>query len=203
MNLTPTSLLSGLAALVLVAALSLMYGAVYGGSRRRLFSATSFAVLFLALVVSQTEWVLLQLTALVGERVFTPRLGFGETLPQPTKHLCIFALGLHVMVSWGPWATVASLALLTALPYVVEVLAPQRVTASHRGSIGPSTRSLSPFYRGWCGFLWWTLMGQVNGLQFCYEGVCPHPRELDPGAVRVQGGYYGEQEQLHPRGGWR
>ena len=34
-------------------------------------------------------------------------------------------------------------------------------------------------------------MGQVNGLQFCYEGVCPHPRELDPGAVRVQGGYYG------------
>ena len=43
--------------------------------------------------------------------------------------------------------------------------------------------------------LWWTLMGQVNGMQFCYEGICPHPRELDPGAVRVQGGYYGGGSQ--------
>ena len=34
-------------------------------------------------------------------------------------------------------------------------------------------------------------MGQVNGVQFCYEGICPHPRELDPGLVRVQGGYFG------------
>jgi hypothetical protein len=39
--------------------------------------------------------------------------------------------------------------------------------------------------------LWWTLMGQVNGVQFCYEGICPHPRELDPGLVKVQGGYFG------------
>ena len=30
-------------------------------------------------------------------------------------------------------------------------------------------------------------MGQVNGVQFCYEGVCPHPRELDPGAVDGRG----------------
>jgi hypothetical protein len=43
--------------------------------------------------------------------------------------------------------------------------------------------------------LWWTLMGQVNGVQFCYEGVCPHPRELDPGAVRVQGGYFAGGDQ--------
>ena len=39
--------------------------------------------------------------------------------------------------------------------------------------------------------LWWTLLGQVNGLQTCFEGICPHPRELDPGSVIVKGGYVG------------
>ena len=190
-NLTPTSLLSGLAALVLVAALSLMYGAVYGGSRRRLFSATSFAVLFLALVVSQTEWVLLQLTALVGAaRLYAMAWFRRDASSNQSKHLLHAALGLHVMVSWGPWATVASLALLTALPYVVEVLAPQRRSESSWLDRPQHTIALAVLpWVVW--ILWWTLMGQVNGLQFCYEGVCPHPRELDPGAVRVQGGYYG------------
>ena len=39
--------------------------------------------------------------------------------------------------------------------------------------------------------LWWTLLGQVNGVQTCFEGICPHPRELDPGSVLVRGGYVG------------
>ena len=43
--------------------------------------------------------------------------------------------------------------------------------------------------------MWWTLLGQVNGIQTCFEGICPHPRELDPGAVVVQGGYFGGGEQ--------
>ena len=34
-------------------------------------------------------------------------------------------------------------------------------------------------------------MGQVNGVQTCYEGICPHPRELDLGRVQVRGGYVG------------
>ena len=42
--------------------------------------------------------------------------------------------------------------------------------------------------------LWWTLLGQVNGLQTCFEGLCPHPRELDPGSVLVRGGYVGFRE---------
>ena len=45
--------------------------------------------------------------------------------------------------------------------------------------------------------LWWTLLGQVNGLQTCFEGICPHPRELDPGSVIVKGGYVGFREDPH------
>jgi hypothetical protein len=38
--------------------------------------------------------------------------------------------------------------------------------------------------------LWWTLLGQVNGIQTCFEGICPHPRELDPGSIIIKGGYF-------------
>jgi hypothetical protein len=40
--------------------------------------------------------------------------------------------------------------------------------------------------------LWWTLLGQVNGLQSSLAfGISPHPRELNPGSVIVKGGYVG------------
>ena len=41
--------------------------------------------------------------------------------------------------------------------------------------------------------LWWTLLGQVNCVQACVEGICPHPRELDLGRVQVRGGYFGDR----------
>ena len=48
--------------------------------------------------------------------------------------------------------------------------------------------------------LWWTLLGQVNGIQTCAEGICPHPRELDLGRVQVRGGYFGDR--INPDLNW-
>lgn len=194
-NLTPTTLLTGLVAMALLAALSLLYGAVYGGRNVRASCGGCFAVLLVALAASRTEWAPLQWIVLAGAVGLYVMAWLRRKDPtNQSVHFMHAALGVHVMVSWGPWATVASLALLIVAPHVAKVLAPQNIANSSWLNRPQNMVALAVLpWVVW--ILWWTLMGQVNGMQFCYEGVCPHPRELDPGAVRVQGGYYGGGSQ--------
>ena len=66
------------------------------------------------------------------------------------------------------------------LPTVVEHINLRR-GSNVVWSIHPRATVALAMFPWFVWILWWTLMGQVNGVQFCYEGVCPHPRELDPG----------------------
>ncbi len=194
-NLTPTTLLTGFVAIALLAALSLLYGVVYGGGNIRASCGACFVVLLAALGASRTEWAPLQWVVLAGAVSLYLMAWLRRKHPSgQSVHYMHAALGVHVMVSWGPWATVVSLALLIVVPHLAKVLAPQNMANASwlNRPQGMVALAVLPWV---VWILWWTLMGQVNGMQFCYEGVCPHPRELDPGAVRVQGGYYGGGSQ--------
>lgn len=113
---------------------------------------------------------------------------FGENREYSKMHT-IHAVALHTLVSWGPWAACCITVLLASIPTIVSAL--KKWTGLERRQ--SSQQWLWLFYAmlPWLMWLlWWTLYGQVNGIQTCFEGVCPHPRELDPGAVAVQGGYF-------------
>ena len=157
--------------------------------------AGCFGVLTVCWGLSLLEWFWIQRTVLAlvaGMYVLAWLHRSGE--PTRRRLYIHFALGLHLMVSWGPWAAVASLALLMCLPTVVEHINLRR-GSNVVWSIHPRATVALAMFPWFVWILWWTLMGQVNGVQFCYEGVCPHPRELDPGAVRVQGGYFAGGDQ--------
>ena len=112
----------------------------------------------------------------------------GDNQDSLRMHI-VHAVALHTLVSWGPWAACCITVILVSIPKVVTTL--KKWTGLER--MQTSQQWLWLFYAmiPWLMWLlWWTLYGQVNGIQTCFEGVCPHPRELDPGAVAVQGGYF-------------
>lgn len=101
----------------------------------------------------------------------------------------VHAVALHTLVSWGPWAACCITILLASTPKIVTSL--KNWTGLERMQSSQNWVWLFYAMLPWLMWLlWWTLYGQVNGIQTCFEGVCPHPRELDPGAVAVQGGYF-------------
>ena len=70
---------------------------------------------------SPLEWLWIQRTVLALVAGMYALAWFHRSGEPTCRRLYIhFALGLHLMVSWGPWAAVASLALLMCLPTVVE-----------------------------------------------------------------------------------
>tara|TARA_B100000524_G_C23553413_1_gene335699 strand:+ start:39 stop:797 length:759 start_codon:yes stop_codon:yes gene_type:complete len=153
------------------------------------------AFLTASLVLSRVEWAWLQWLILLGLLVMYG-LAWARRNDDSTHAFPLFyaALALHVMISWGPWATVASLSVLMCLPALTKALIDAKdgqVSLLHH----PQAFVALAVFPWVIWILWWTLLGQVNGVQLCYEGICPHPRELDPGAVRVQGGYFGGGEQ--------
>ena len=189
-NITPSSLASILGVVLMFVGFSVMFSIVSKQQALGQSGTACFVVLMVCWVLSLSEWMWLQRTVLAAI-LGLYGLAWMHRVEKSTRsrfylHL---ALGLHLMVSWGPWAAVASLALLMCLPTVVEQINLQREPDIAWSNHPRATVALAMFpWVVW--ILWWTLLGQVNGVQFCYEGVCPHPRELDPGAVRVQGGYF-------------
>ena len=194
-NMTPTSLSNALILLLIILLFSIAFGFIHGREKPRHFILGSMAFLTVAMLLSRAEWVWLQWLTLAGLLVMYG-LAWARRNEESSHRFPVFyaALALHVMISWGPWATVASLSVLICLPALVEVLIKAK---DGRLSLlnHPQAFVAMAVFPWVVWILWWTLLGQVNGVQLCYEGICPHPRELDPGAVRVQGGYFGGGEQ--------
>lgn len=99
-------------------------------------------------------------------------------------------LSLHLLLIWGVWASVIALVLIPTISPLVKILT-KSLDLSGNMLANPKlliTMAVIPWV---IWIFWWTLMGQVNGVQTCFEGICPYPRELDPGRVMVKGGYVG------------
>jgi hypothetical protein len=156
---------------------------------QRFFSV--FAFMLIAFGLSSLEHLFLQqFTLLFIVVLYGTSWAVSKNKPDLAKKVFCAALALHMTVAWGPWAAVVSLLLLLSVPSLVHVFDVPSVSKWKQMNDPHVIVALAVLpWIVW--ILWWTLMGQVNGLQPCFEGVCPHPRELDPGAVRVQGGYYG------------
>ena len=103
--------------------------------------------------------------------------------------LALPALAMQILLTWGAWSTFVTMIILSCGGKLWQSIS----------SDLPSNSSNKKFqnilamavYPWVIWILWWTLLGQVNGLQTCFEGICPHPRELDPGSIIVRGGYVG------------
>ncbi len=190
-NLAPSNVFSALVLAVMLILFSVFFGLVSQRQYGRAHAIWCFVFLVSAFTLSRIEWLWVQQIVLLGILALYFGAGLATNLDLSSRKLLLHAgLALHMMVSWGPWATVAGLTLLLSLPAMVEGLRiPKRQPMNWREQPQAMLAWMVLPWVVW--ILWWTLMGQVNGVQFCYEGICPHPRELDPGLVKVQGGYFG------------
>ena len=115
------------------------------------------------------------------------------------KDLLRIVIASHVMVIWGVWSAIVVLLLLPCVNILMEKFA-KKINWSEINVSDPKffvALALTPWM---IWILWWTLLGQVNGIQTCAEGICPHPRELDLGRVQVRGGYFGDR--VNPELNW-
>ena len=103
-----------------------------------------------------------------------------------------FVVAFHMMVIWGVWAGVVVLLMLPCMKVMLDKFSSQFVNENNwlKSPHIFVAMALMPWM---IWVLWWTLLGQVNGVQTCVEGICPHPRELDLGRVQVRGGYFGDR----------
>ena len=106
--------------------------------------------------------------------------------------LSILAIAMLLLLTWGAWSVFSTLLILTSCGPLWRIL---RKNLGDGLQVTDSKTFVAMAVYPWVIWvLWWTLLGQVNGLQTCFEGICPHPRELDPGTVLVRGGYVGFRE---------
>ena len=103
--------------------------------------------------------------------------------------LPILALAMLLLLTWGAWSVFSTLLILTSCGSLWRILSKNSDDILNK--YNSKTMVAMAVYPWVIWILWWTLLGQVNGLQTCFEGICPHPRELDPGTVLVRGGYVG------------
>lgn len=104
----------------------------------------------------------------------------------------VAALTMQLLLTWGAWSTFATLLILTCAGKIWQILSKDFERFPQIDNAKPVIAAAIFPWVIW--ILWWTLLGQVNGLQTCFEGICPHPRELDLGTVLVRGGYVGFRE---------
>ena len=156
-------------------------------------ATTYFGIaLALGVVVREADFdsleKLMLLAVLAGYGLALRQAFFAKNGESSQMHI-VHAVALHTLVSWGPWAACCITILLASTPKIVTSL--KNWTGLERMQSSQNWVWLFYAMLPWLMWLlWWTLYGQVNGIQTCFEGVCPHPRELDPGAVAVQGGYF-------------
>ena len=118
-----------------------------------------------------------------------------ETKGEITDSLRV-VLASHMLVIWGAWAAVIVLLLIPCMAIMVGKFAEK--TADLRFDYSNPKVFIAMALTPWMIWvLWWTLLGQVNGVQTCAEGICPHPRELDLGRIQVRGGYFGDRVNPH------
>ena len=112
------------------------------------------------------------------------------------KFLVFSALIMQVTLTWGAWSAFVTMIIIICSSQLWTLIS--KDFKSEQNSIYNPRMMIAMAVFPWViWILWWTLLGQVNGLQTCFEGICPHPRELDPGSVIVKGGYVGFREDPH------
>ena len=102
------------------------------------------------------------------------------------------ALSMQMALTWGAWAAFVTVIILSCCNKIWKYFHDNMDT--EKSFYNPRFILSMAVFPWVIWILWWTLLGQVNGLQTCFEGLCPHPRELDPGSVLVRGGYVGFRE---------
>ena len=122
-----------------------------------------------------------------------------QSKPLIVRQTNLVILSGFVLLTWGAWAASITFLLLAILSNAV----PHFLLGfdTRKGLLESPRVFMALAVLPWVFWiLWWTSLGQINGLQTCMEGICPHPRELDPGAVMVRGGYIGSRE--NPSTSW-
>ena len=132
------------------------------------------------------EWLILVLILLMYIGSLLVWIEVRRDLP---RELILAAVASHLLISWGVWASCATLLLISTIGYFWEGMKNRFDTGAI--SINNPKPAIALAVLPWIAWiLWWTLLGQVNGIQTCFEGICPHPRELDPGSIIIKGGYF-------------
>jgi hypothetical protein len=122
-----------------------------------------------------------------------------QSKPLIVRQTNLVILSGFVLLTWGAWAASVTFLLLAILSNVATHFLLRFDTS--KGLLESPRVFMALAVLPWVFWiLWWTSLGQINGLQTCMEGICPHPRELDPGAVMVRGGYIGSRE--NPSTSW-
>ena len=158
-------------------------------------SAIFSAWLIFGLFVSSIESSVLDILALfLAFCSFIGALYVQKVKPSSdlATELPILALAMLLLLTWGAWSVFATLLILTSCGSFWRILSKDSDGTLQLNN--PKSVVAMAVYPWVIWILWWTLLGQVNGLQTCFEGICPHPRELDPGTVLVRGGYVGFRE---------
>ena len=158
-------------------------------------SAIFSAWLIFGLFVSSIESSVLDILALfLAFCSFIGALYVQKVKPSSdlATELPILSLAMLLLLTWGAWSVFATLLILTSCGSFWRILSKDSDGTLQLNN--PKSAVAMAVYPWVIWILWWTLLGQVNGLQTCFEGICPHPRELDPGTVLVRGGYVGFRE---------
>ena len=159
---------------------------------RRLSIYAAFSVAaYLSLVLESTYFDRIIIVGLLIGYGVSIKSSLSKNSSVVGSDLLRIIIACHTLVIWGVWGAVIVLLLL---PCVAILLEQFRLLFPEDNSSKTPNWFLAQALTPWMiWILWWTLLGQVNGIQTCAEGICPHPRELDLGRVQVRGGYFGDR----------
>ncbi len=106
------------------------------------------------------------------------------------KELDIIALGGFLVLTWGAWSASITLLLISSIDVLMRTQW-KWITLEKYNLKNPKPFIAAAVLPLVMWILWWTMLGQVNGLE---AWALPHPRELDPGRIVVKGGYVGARD---------
>jgi len=116
---------------------------------------------------------------------------FGQLLNiKLPKELDIIALGGFLVLTWGAWSASITLLLISSIDVLMRTQW-KWITLEKYDLKNPKPFIAAAVLPLVMWILWWTMLGQVNGLE---AWALPHPRELDPGRIVVKGGYVGARD---------
>jgi phosphatidylserine synthase len=106
------------------------------------------------------------------------------------KELDIIALGGFLVLTWGAWSASITLLIISSIDVLMRTQW-KWITLEKYNLTNPKPFIAAAVLPLVMWILWWTMLGQVNGLE---AWALPHPRELDPGRIIVKGGYVGARD---------
>jgi len=192
----PETILGGLKSIIMLSSALLLSLYLQNEKLSRYELVNKFNILLLGLLALTLESVLLDRILLGVILFYYASFIYSNIFSKGTsisKSIMINILSLHLLLIWGVWASVIAMILMPVISPLVRIIT-KHIDLT-KDIVNNPKLMISMAVIPWVIWIfWWTLMGQVNGVQTCFEGICPHPRELDPGRVMVKGGYVGIRE---------